>query len=190
MKTMTRTKVKTNTARVAVFALTMAATAVVTLAVLWPGQAIAVEDNDGVAENPPVKIDALSITAVVVNSPLQAGDKPVLRVTAHNDTDKPVRSHLNVQLTSTSLDDMDSRMPSLPTVVAEQSQMVSVPAGSGKVFDLAFDKELTDGLYDVRMAPVAKNDDKKPRAFTLASFAIGIVVEEEDGFEEMDENDE
>jgi len=52
----------------------------------------------------------------------------------------------------------------LPSVVAEQSRMISVPAKDSQTVEMAFDKELAAGIYGVHVSPVAKADKTKPQA--------------------------
>jgi len=172
-------KVKTNTARVAVFALTMAATAVVTLAALHPSPLAAKEDVDALAD-PPLKIDGLAFIVSMADPPRKNGDMLTLQIQAANDTDTSVNCGYTVLLVSTTEAKPGSRMPPKSTLSARQERKVSVSANGAETVELTFNKKLLVGQYDVRIirtADAAKQKQRAPlsipdNAVSVASFTI------------------
>jgi len=169
-----------NTARVVVFALTMAMTAAVTLAVLHPSPLVAVEDYDPAANPLPVKIDGLSFTVAIADPPRKSGDMLTLQIQADNNTNKSINCGYTVLLVSTRESDPGSRMPAKSSLSARQTQTVSVAPNGSEVVELTFNKKLLTGLYDVRIirtADAAKLKQRAPlsipdKAVSVTSFTI------------------
>ena len=168
-----------DTARVAVFALTMAAATVVTVAVLHPADLVAVEDDASAANPSPALMDRLLFT-VSIPDPPKNGDTLTFRVQAENITNKSATCEYTALLVLTKDVSHNSRMHTMSEQVSRQAQTVTVAPRSTEVVELTFKRQLFAGLYDVRLvrtADAAKQLKRAPRnipdeAVTVASFTI------------------
>jgi len=168
-----------NTAKVVVFGVTMAATAVLTLAMLWPAPLVAYDTGDAKADPGPVMINGLAISVAMADTP-RRGDKLTVCVQADNDTDALVRGQFTVLLVRTPESDPHSRMEGAPILEAQQMRTMQVSANRGETVEVTFNKKLQAGMYDVRVisaADAAKQQKGSrltipPDAVSVASFAV------------------
>ena len=143
-----------------------AATAAITLAVLLPGRAGAIDATESMQPTiarPTLTSLGCTFSIAAIEEAIKAGDKPTLKLTATNPTDEPVEATVSVNMTSMAPMSPLSRMMPMPRSLWDRECTVGLKAGETKTLTLSPDVELPAGqVVSLQLA-----DKKRAVALTL-----------------------
>jgi hypothetical protein len=143
-----------------------AATAAITLAVLLPGQVTATNATEAVQPTiakPTLKSLGCTFSIAAIEEAIKAGDKPTLKLTATNPTDKPVEATVAVNMTSMAPMSPMSRMMPMPRSLWKRGCTIGLKAGETKTLTLSPDVTLPAG----QVISVQLTDNKQAVGLTL-----------------------
>lgn len=151
-------------------------TATLTVAAFWAGHLEAGSD----ADTPSAQIAKSRFVAHGVELTLassagrgfQAGDQPELELTALNTTNQPASLAVCVTMTSSSPANMLSRVISLPTVLWQREQVVTLQPNESKVFALCASTNLpANSVISVSLREQGPNAGPVPLGIAALSFS-------------------
>jgi len=166
---------------VLVVLLTAAATTAFTVMLLAPGSVDAVVPPTikAVIAQPQFESQGGVFTLKVDKAGYDAGDKPIIELTASNPTDRPLDATIGINISASSPSNPDSRMPTIPKVLWSQPQVVSLNPGEVKTLSIASDAKLPAGgnvlftMTDKQRAVLAVNLGVQPGSGTSPASPDG-----------------
>jgi len=143
-----------------------AATAAITLAVLLPGRVTAVDATESMQPTiarPTLTSLGCTFSVAAIEEAIKAGDKPTLKLTATNPTDKPVEATVSVNMTSMAPMSRMSRMMPMWRSLWNRECTIGLKAGETKTLTLSPDVKLPAG----QVVSVQLTDKKQTIRVTL-----------------------
>ena len=119
--------------------MVMAGVAIVATAVaiaLWPTMPAALADSEDKPQPPAMEVQGVVLTIQTDEASCKAGDRPVVRVTARNPSDKPADVDATVVMTTTAPASPFARMLPMPTKVWSHACKVTLAPNETRTFEL------------------------------------------------------